>query len=439
MDKIHAVCVQFRQFLVERGFANEKSAGYMQRWVEQFLHFALDYRGEGFEQALTRFEATLEENSALEPWQRKQANDSITLYHNHFRHADKGRQSSATDIDRDEIMARLAEWMRIKHYSPRTESAYRDWIVRFLDWTKRQPASEALTPQLFSAFISHLALRKQVSASTQNQAFNALLLLYRDILHIDTANLPKSLRAKQGLRIPVVLSVDEVRRVLAAADSRFALMLRLLYGSGMRMNELLGLRVQDVDFDNRLIHIHAGKGDRDRTTLLPEALIEPLKAHLEEVRALHAQDLQQGYGAVRLPPALARKYPHAAREWPWQFLFPSGNLSVDPESGVTRRHHVYDKTLQAAMQRAINKAGIGKRASLHTLRHSFATHLLLQGTDIRQIQELLGHNSVETTMIYTHVVRNLRAGTISPLDLLDGHEGGVIERRIERKSTGREK
>jgi len=192
----------------------------------------------------------------------------------------------------------------------------------------------------------------------------------------------------------------------------------LLYGSGMRMNELLRLRVQDIDFDYRLIVVHAAKGDKDRTTLLPELLIEPLQQHLQAVRTLHEQDLREGFGAVWLPDALARKYPNAAKEWPWQFVFPSAQLSRDPESGVLRRHHVYDKTLQAAMKRAVGRAGINKRASLHTLRHSFATHLLMQGTDIREIQELLGHKSVETTMIYTHVIRELKTNAKSPLDAL---------------------
>lgn len=195
-------------------------------------------------------------------------------------------------------------------------------------------------------------------------------------------------------------------------------MIQLLYGSGMRMNELLRLRVQDVDFDYRTITIHAAKGDKDRTTILPERLIQPLQEQLQKVKALHEQDLQEGFGAVWLPDALARKYPKAATESSWQFLFPSAQLSRDPEAGVMRRHHVYDKTLQGAMQRAVKRAGIHKRASLHTLRHSFATHLLMQGTDIREIQELLGHKHLETTMIYTHVVRDLKTKAISPLDSL---------------------
>jgi len=195
-------------------------------------------------------------------------------------------------------------------------------------------------------------------------------------------------------------------------------MIKLLYGSGMRMGELLRLRIQDIDFDYRLITIHAAKGDKDRTSLLPESLIKPLQQHIHTVKKLHEQDKREGSGAVWLSDALARKYPNAASEWIWQFLFPSAQLSRDPEAGVMRRHHVYDKTLQAAMKRAVLKSGISKHATLHTLRHSFATHLLMQGTDIREIQELLGHKSVETTMIYTHVVRELKTHAKSPLDTL---------------------
>ncbi|MDX8411084.1 MAG: integron integrase, partial [Mariprofundaceae bacterium] len=284
---------------------------------------------------------------------------------------------------------------------------------------QRHGSGETITVGDFMDFISHLATVKKVSASTQNQAFSALLLLFRDILHVDTAHLPKAVRARQGKRLPTVLSVKEVQRILAEVKPQYSLMVKLLYGSGMRMSELLRLRIQDIDFDQRLIAVHAAKGDKDRTTLLPESLIEPLKIHMKKVRALHEQDLKEGFGAVWLPGALARKYPNAATEWLWHFLFPSANLSRDSEAGVMRRHHVYDKSLQAAMQRAVKRSGITKRASLHTLRHSFATHLLMQGTDIREIQELLGHKSVETTMIYTHVVRELKTSAKSPLDMLN--------------------
>lgn len=418
MDKIHAVGDLYRQFLLARQFATEKTAGYMQKWVEQFLHFACDYRGESFEQVLTRFEAMLEDKGSLEPWQIKQANDAITLYHYHFRHHESGAKLPATAGDSDEIMAKAREWMQIKHYAKRTEKSYLHWVSRFLRYAREQGGDGELCVDHFSSYISHLATKRRVSASTQNQAFNALLLLFRDVLHIDTRELPRFVRARQGKRMPVVLSVEEVKRIFAAVEPQYSLMLRLLYGSGIRMGELLRLRIKDIDFDHQLITVHAAKGDKDRTTLLPESLIEDLQAHICKVRQLHEQDMKEGFGAVWLPDALARKYPNAATEWAWQFLFPSAKLSRDPEAGVLRRHHIYDKSLQAAMKRAVKRAEISKNASLHTLRHSFATHLLMQGTDIREIQELLGHKSVETTMIYTHVVRELKTSAKSPLDAL---------------------
>jgi len=369
MDKIHAVTELYRQFLLDKQFATEKTAGYMQKWVEQFLHFACDYRGEQFEQVLVRFEDMLADKGSLEPWQLKQANDAITLYHFHYRHHENAEHTAANAGSTDEIMQKLREWMRIKHYSPSTEKSYRHWIARFIRYAGEQGSNGNFSTNDFSDFISYLARQRKVSAATQNQAFNALLLLFRDILHVDTANLPVTIRARQGKRLPSVLSVDEVQKIFTAVEPQYSLMIKLLYGSGMRMGELLRLRIQDIDFDHHLITVHAAKGDKDRSTLLPDSLVEPLRQQMQIVKSLHEQDNKEGFGAVWLPYALARKYPNAATEWPWQFLFPSAHLSRDPETAVLRRHHVYDKTLQAAMKRAVRRAEINKRASLHTLRH----------------------------------------------------------------------
>ncbi len=417
MDGIHKIGEQFRCFLVDRGFVQARIAPYMQRWVEMFLAFARGHRGEAFEQVLDRFAHSLEQQARYEPWQIAQARDAAILYYHHFRSADEAGDNGVSCAGWDDVAPRVHEWMRIKHYAPNTEKTYVQWMRRFFSWLENRGGGQ---PDLaaFRDFISYLATRKKVSASTQNQAFNALLLLYRDILHIDTRGLPQSVRARRGKRLPVVLSPDEVRAVMNAAEPPYRLMLELLYGTGLRMGELLRLRVQDVNFDQGLVMVRAGKGDKDRTTMLPISLIEPLREHIKRVRGLHEQDLREGFGEVRLPDALARKYPNAGREFGWQYLFPSATLSRDPESGKIRRHHVYDKTLQAAMKRAVKRAGIMKPASLHTLRHSFATHLLLQGVDIREIQGLLGHKSLETTMIYTHVVGQFTARAISPLDTL---------------------
>jgi len=419
MDKIYEVTNLYRAFILNKQFANEKTAGYMQAWVEKFLFFARDYRQEPFEHVLTRFEHMLEAKEDIEDWQRKQANDAIILYHSHFRRHQDGDSAPELMLRTwQEIKPKVQVWMRIKHYAARTEKSYLGWIKRFLFYLDEHSHNNQISVGDFRDFISFLATKKKVSAATQNQAFNALLLLFRHILFVDTADIPQSIRAKVRKRLPTVLSVDEVKLVFSHVEKPYALMIQLLYGSGLRMSELLRLRIKDLDFDQHSLVVHGGKGDKDRVTMLPESLVEALQTHLQQVKALHEQDLKEGFGAVWLPDALSRKYPHAAKEWCWQFLFPANKLARDPESGVMRRHHIYDKTLQGAMKRAVKHAKISKPASLHTLRHSFATHLLLHGTDIREIQELLGHKSIETTMIYTHVVRELGVSAQSPLDVL---------------------
>jgi integron integrase len=268
------------------------------------------------------------------------------------------------------------------------------------------------------AFLSHLATRGRVSASTQNQAFNALLFLHRHVLEAELGDMSPTLRARRGRKLPVVLSVDEVRAVLSQLTGNHRLMIELIYGGGLRLNELVKLRVKDIDFDSETITVRSGKGDKDRATLLPQRLHADLRAHLETVRALHERDLAAGAGEAPLPGALRRKYPNAGREWGWQFVFPSAKLAVDTESRAVCRWHVSEATVQKAMKAAVRKAKLAKPASVHTLRHSFATHLLLQGVDIRRIQQLLGHKSVETTMIYTHVLASIAPAVRSPLDEL---------------------
>ncbi len=250
----------------------------------------------------------------------------------------------------------------------------------------------------------------------QNQAFNALLFLYREVLRQDLGELGRGVRAKRGPKLPVVLTVEEVQGVLAKLEGTARLMAETLYGGGLRVMECCRLRVKDLDFDNNLIFVRCGKGDKDRSTLMAEAVKDDLRKHLIRVKALHEQDLAAGVGEVSLPGALAVKYPKAPQEWRWQYVFPSKQLSTDPRGGKVRRHHVSDMVLQRAVRVAVQACGIVKLASVHTLRHSFATHLLLAGVDIRQIQEYLGHSHVETTMIYTHVVKDMRSPAVSPLD-----------------------
>jgi integron integrase len=265
--------------------------------------------------------------------------------------------------------------------------------------------------------LSHLATRGRVSASTQNQAFNALLFLFRNVYEVGLEGMAVTLRAKRGRKLPVVLSVEETRAIFAELSGTCLLILEVLYGSGLRLSEAVQLRVKDIDFDARCIMVRSGKGDKDRISLLPDRVRPALEQHPAQVKALHQADLASGAGAAPLPDALHRKYQNAAREWGWQFAFPSSKLA-NGEDGVIRRWHVSPATVQKAMKQAVRRAGIAKPASVHTLRHSFATHLLMQGVDIREIQELLGHKSEETTMIYTHVVRTMAADVRSPLDEL---------------------
>jgi len=314
-----------------------------------------------------------------------------------------------------DFLDRLRALIRCKHYSIRTEQAYVDWVRRFLAFHAPIPPDRLAEPEI-SAFLTHLAVREKVAASTQNQALNALVFFFRNVLQNDLEAPFQLVRAKRPLRLPTVLSKEEVHRVLRGLSGEYLLMAQLLYGSGLRLMEVLRLRVKDVDFTLRQILVHDGKGFKDRVTMLPDQLIAPLQAHLEIVRQMHEADLGRGLGNVYLPYALERKYPGAARDWRWQYVFPSDRLSADPRTGILGRHHVDESGLQKEVRRAARSAGIQKPVGCHTFRHSFATHLLESGSDIRTVQELLGHADVKTTMIYTHVLNRGGLGVRSPLD-----------------------
>ena len=305
--------------------------------------------------------------------------------------------------------------IRFKHYSIRTEQAYLDWIKRFIrHFGKRHPRDMGAAE--VQEFLTHLAVAGRVAASTQNQAKSALLFLYREVLEVELPWLDDVEAAKTPNRLPVVLTGGEVMATLARLDGTNALIARLLYGTGLRVMECLHLRVKDVVFERGEILVRDGKGAKDRVTMLPATLMPALREQLARARELHRQDLAAGHGEVYLPFALDRKYPQAGREWMWQYVFSSAALSVDPRSGVVRRHHVQDQTVQRAVRVAARAAGIDKPVSPHTLRHSFATHLLEGGYDIRTVQELLGHSDVKTTMIYTHVLNRGGRGVVSPID-----------------------
>jgi integron integrase len=313
------------------------------------------------------------------------------------------------------LLDQVRDRIRLKHYSIRTEDAYVEWIRRFILFQGKRHPREMGAVEV-ERFLTHLAVFGKVSASTQNQAKSALLFLYKEVLGEELPWLDNIETAKRPARLPVVLTVDEVKAILDGVEGTGGLILQLLYGTGMRILECLRLRVKDVNFIKKEIVVREGKGFKDRVTMLPESLVAPLQVHLRRVASLHARDLEEGYGEVYLPYALARKYPKAAREWAWQSVFPSGKRSNDPRSGELRRHHADEQNIQRIMRRAVRAAGIAKPATPHTLRHSFATHLLEAGYDIRTVQELLGHADVSTTMIYTHVLNRGGRGVKSPLD-----------------------
>ncbi|MDG4597756.1 MAG: integron integrase [Candidatus Contendobacter sp.] len=315
------------------------------------------------------------------------------------------------------VIDRLVTVIRQRNYSIRTEEAYRGWTERFLAFIGHQDPRTAGAADVVS-FLETLAVRGNVAASTQNQALNALVFFHGQVLEQPLGDLGAFIRAKRPQRLPVVLTRGEVLRLLDRLEGTHQLMASLLYGTGMRLMECLRLRVKDVDFAYRQIVVRDGKGQKDRVTPLPDKLIEPLRAHLEQVKALHETDLSQGNGEVFLPFALAKKYPNAAREWGWQYVFPSGRLAVDPRGGAIRRHHLHENGLQKAVKHAATAARLTKPANCHALRHSFATHLLETGYDIRTVQELLGHKDVSTTMIYTHVLNRGGKGVVSPLDAI---------------------
>ncbi|WP_137937605.1 integron integrase [Chitinivorax sp. B] len=315
------------------------------------------------------------------------------------------------------LLDQLRDKIRTRHYSLRTETQYVHWVRRFILFHGKQHPKEMGGPEV-EAFLTHLAVVGQVAASTQNQALSALLFLYREVLGLELPWMQDMVRAKRPARLPVVLTEREVMAVLERMSGVYGLMARLLYGTGMRLMECVRLRVKDVDFERGEILIRDGKGGKDRVTMLPRVLSEPLRAHLVLRRHVYTDDLAKGMAAVFLPDALARKYPNAASDWGWQYVFPSGSYSTDPRSGETRRHHLDEKLLQRAMKKAVVASGLTKPATPHTLRHSFATHLLQRGYDIRTVQELLGHADVATTMIYTHVLNKGGKGVESPLDRL---------------------
>ncbi|MBV6394356.1 MAG: Tyrosine recombinase XerD [Anaerolineales bacterium] len=314
------------------------------------------------------------------------------------------------------LLDHYRDHIRLKQYSPRTEKTYLKWVREYILYHNKRHPKEMGAEQI-RQFITHLVVERQASASTQNQAISAIIFLYRNVLNLQLdQSLLDFTRPKKGKRVPVVLSKEEARAVIAAMKPPYKLMAQIMYGAGLRLMECLRLRIKDIDFDNHRILVYDGKGGDDRVTMLPDSMIAPLRQHIERVQLLHKKDLAKGLGTVYLPGALEKKYPAAGKDWLWQYIFPASTLYADPATGHTRRHHIHETALQREIRTAAKIAQLEKRVTPHTFRHSFATHLLQSGYDIRTVQELLGHKDVKTTMIYTHVLNRGGLAVKSPLD-----------------------
>ena len=328
--------------------------------------------------------------------------------------AEKSFSTSRTPA-KSALLEAVRDRCRVKHYSLRTEDAYLGWIKRFIFFHKMRHPSKMGGLEV-EQFLTHLAVSGKVAASTQNQALSALLFLYREVINVKLPWMENVVRAKQSIRLPVVLTVEQIQRVLARLDGREWLMASLLYGTGMRLMECIRLRVKDVSFEKNEILVRDGKGGKDRRTMLPAKLCDPLRTQLERVKEFHRNDTEENWEGVFLPDALLRKYPNASKLLAWQYVFPASRSARDPRDGKIRRHHIDEKVLQRSVTKAAQSAGIDKPVSCHTLRHCFATHLIEAGYDIRTVQELLGHKDVATTQIYTHVLNRGGRGVTSPLD-----------------------
>ncbi len=409
--------LSYASYLHDRGLVPDRLIPYYEKWVSRYLE-ALGGLGTAAddEAGINAFAARL--RTEWKDWHVDQARQAIRHYlyyqrQSRYRPALDGSAWTGKGVGEAALVEELAKVMRLMHLSARTEHAYRGWVLRFLAFVGAKTPS-SIDERDVRAFLSHLAVDRKVAAATQRQAFNALLFLCRHVLGISVAGLDTVVRAKLGKSLPVVLSVQEVRKIIAHLQGTDRLMAIIIYGAGLRLSECLALRVKDVDFDRGCLTIRGGKGNKDRETLLPETAVEALRRHLGGVKIRYLQDRAHSVEGVWIPEALARKYPGAGSEWGWFWVFPSDRLSVDPESGLVRRYHVLPTALQRAFKLAVAKSGVAKNATIHTLRHSFATHLVERGYDIRTIQELLGHADVSTTMIYTHVATKNKLVVSSP-------------------------
>jgi len=438
---LQAELAAFGELLLKRSLVPPGKEKYYVMWLRQYLMQQGRFAGKTWDDKLGMFVNFLSDDPKYAPWQVNQAEQAVRLYFQNYHPSQKITQSPVTEIQESggvryvvekKILDQLVRALRLRHYAYKTEKSYLAWNKRLFSYSRECHSENAkkelpISQAVISDFLARLATRDKVAKSTQNQAFSAILFLCRNVLDLDLSGMEKNVRSRPGKRLPTVLSPSEVQRLFSQLSGTNALILKLIYGGGLRISECTRLRVKDLDFEQDLLFVRSGKGDKDRSTLFARKLHDEMRKHLIRVRQLHEKDIKNGFGEVWMPGALGRKYPSACREWGWQYVFPSRRLSVDPHTNVTRRHHVSDTAIQKAMKKAVNNVGIVKMASVHTLRHSFTTHLLLNGVDLRQIQDYLGHKSVETTMIYTHVVKDMRNPAISPLDLLEQMTGNGPE------------
>ncbi len=415
LEKMDKMIEEYRKYLLEKVKIEDKYLPYYIKWVSDCISFLKKEVGKRI--INEEKESFLEYLSKrFEDWQIKQADYAIKLY-NHFllKQPESIKASEKQKEHWNRLESKTRRALRLRHLSYRTEQTYIGWIKRFRLFVKEKSPSE-LNGVEIQDFLSNLAVDKKVSASTQNQALNALVFLFKNVLKKDISNYIDAIRAKERRRLPVVLTKKEVRKVLSLIEGEQKLMAALMYGCGLRVSECVRLRIKDIDLEQNTLTVRAGKGDKDRITLLPESLKDDLLSQLERAREIYKQDRKKNLPGVYLPGALKKKYPNAGKEWGWFWLFPSRSLSIDPVTNTVRRHHVHPATVQRAVRDAVRKAEIAKPATAHTLRHSFATHLIEDGYDIRTVQELLGHKSLNTTMIYTHVAKRNILGVKSPLD-----------------------
>ncbi len=402
---------KFKKFLAQKGIAS-KNIPYYITWISKFFSF--------YEQPVTDRIDNKEKDKFLkhlsakfEDWQVKQADFAIKLFNNFLFYSNISNDNLPEAWE--QLEKKYIDIIRLKHLSYRTEKTYLKWINDFKKFLKEKNPLK-LEPNDIQEYLTYLAIERKVSASTQNQALNALVFLFRNILQKDIKGVISAVKAKERKRLPVVFTKEEIEKIFNKMDKEYNLMAKLIYGCGLRLSECITLRVKDINFGKNILIIRAGKGDKDRVTVLPEKIIPELKEHIENIRQIYQKDRKINLAGVELPNALKKKYKNAGKEWGWFWVFPSKSLSISPRENIIRRHHIYPSTLQRVFKKALIEAGITKNGSVHSLRHSFATHLLEQGYDIRTVQELLGHKNVQTTMIYTHIAKKNILGVRSPLD-----------------------